>query len=706
MIERRPGLEDAWTFSYTGQTNFALTLVVYAEDQITFRLEFDKSKYLASDAERLLEQLLTLLTAMPSHRDAAAVSVPYLTEDDHRALRSWNDTTNDWDIDRTLMSLLEEQVQRTPDAPAITFGAETLTFDQFNGKVNQIAHYLRDQGVVPDMLVGVCAERSIDMELALHATIKAGGAFVPLDPELPDDRLAFMVKDAQCAVVIVQEAQAERFSAGEQRVVVIDAAERPWDGYSTSNPEIVTRPDQLAYALFTSGSTGTPKCAMNEHRGIVNRILWMQEAFGLDDSDTVLQKTPFSFDVSVWEHFWSMMFGARLVMAEPGGHKDPVYLAETISGEDVTTIHFVPSMLQLFVEESRVRGCTSLRRVIASGEALTRDLQDRFHGLLDAELHNLYGPTEAAIDVTWWACDPGSELAIVPIGRAIANTQIHVLDRHLQPLPPGATGELHIGGIQVGRGYLNRDELTAERFVADPFGGNRLYKTGDLARFMSDGNVEYLGRLDHQVKIRGQRIELGEIEATISQHPAVREVVVMAREDRPGQQVLVGYLVGSHVDLPELSSYCGQFLADYMVPTAWVELEAFPLNPSGKVDRKKLPAPKAAPRQDLVTPRSDNERAVASIWAQVLGHHEINIHDNFFEAGGSSLLVVRLASALGDHFGREVRVAELLRHTTVADQAEHLPGGDGDDEDEEVARGVERARLQRKRRSQGRRRVG
>ncbi|MGI9506980.1 MAG: non-ribosomal peptide synthetase, partial [Geminicoccaceae bacterium] len=442
---------------------------------------------------------------------------------------------------------------------------------------------------------------------------------------------------------------------------------------------------------------------MNEHQGIVNRILWMQDAFLLDANDTVLQKTPHSFDVSVWEHFWPLQVGARLVMAEPSGHRDPAYLADIINAEKVTTIHFVPSMLQLFVEEPKVRTCRSLRRVIASGEALPRELQDRLFALLDTELHNLYGPTEAAIDVTWWACDAESPLKSVPIGRAIANTQVHILDKQGRPVPPGVAGELFIGGIQVGRGYLNRDELTADRFIDDPFRpGGRLYKTGDLARFMPDGNVEYLGRLDHQVKVRGLRIELGEIEAVISRDDAVREVVVTAREDRPGQQMLVGYVVGDDIDIEALRRHAGQFLADYMVPSEWVVMDAFPLNASGKVDRKRLPPPALTPKRDLLEPSSNAEIRIVAAWKQVLDHDEIASGDTFFDVGGTSLSVIRLAPRLSETFEREVRVADLLRFTTVAQQAQFLDAR-ADQTDSSVEAGVAIARQQRDARAKRRR---
>lgn len=705
MIARLGDRATGRRFSYTGQTNFTMTLLAYAEPEMLVRIEYDVSRYSDADARRVLGQLANLLSAIPSGLDQPAVSLSYLHEDEHRQLDEWNASDNDWNLDRTLMELFEAQVARTPDAPAVKYRDEELTYAEFNERINRMAHHLRGRGVVPEMLVGISVERSIDMEVGIHAIMKAGAGFVPLDPDLPADRLAFMADDAGATMVLTQRHLVDRLALDHCEVIVIDDQTPPWADQPTTNPEIITTPDQLAYALFTSGSTGRPKCAMNEHRGIVNRILWMQDVFPLDASDTVLQKTPYSFDVSVWEHNWPFHVGARLVIAEPGGHQDPIYLADTINAESVTTIHFVPSMLQLFVEEPKVASCTSLRRIIASGEALPRELQDRVFAVLDSELHNLYGPTEAAIDVTWWACDATSPLPHIPIGRTIANTQIHILDPQLRRLPPGVAGELHIGGVQVGRGYLNREELTADRFVADPFReGGRLYKTGDLARFMPDGNVEYLGRLDHQIKIRGLRIELGEIEAILSQHSSVREVVVVATEGRSAQQILVAYLVGTAIDVNELRQHSAQFLAEYMVPSEWMVLDAFPLNNSGKVDRSALPTPEITARNELLAPRSSSESTVAGIWREILGHEELSVTDTFFDVGGSSLSVIRLASHLSEVAGREVRVAEVLRHTTIAQQAEHILDTEQSAVDERVEVGASRARQQREARARRRRR--
>lgn len=703
MADRLGARGASRRFDYHGQTNFDLTLLAYAEPELLLRLEYNHRRYDDKGAGRILGQLKKLLSGFPGSGDKEAVAIDYLLEEEKERLAAWNATGNDWDLDVTLMTLFERQAELTPDAPAITYKDETLSYRAFNARVNKLAHYLRGEGVLPDQLVGLAVERSIEMELGIYGIIKAGGAFVPLDPDLPLDRLAFMVKDASVPLILTQRHLVDRLPADGPRIIVLDDDECPWADLPEDNPAIVTRPDQLAYALFTSGSTGAPKGAMNEHAGIVNRLLWMQDAFKLDANDTVLQKTPYSFDVSVWEHFWPLQIGARLVMAEPGGHRDPAYLAEIINAEQITTIHFVPSMLQLFAEEPKAAGCRSIRRIIASGEALPRELQDRLFALLDTELHNLYGPTEAAIDVTWWPCDAASPLKTVPIGRAIANTQIHILDKQNRPLPPGVAGELFIGGVQVGRGYLNRGDLTADRFIDDPFKpGGRLYKTGDLARFMPDGNVEYLGRLDHQVKVRGLRIELGEIEAVVSQHDAVREVVVVAREDRPGQQMLLAYVVGDGVDIDQLRSHSKQFLAYYMLPSEWMVMDALPLNASGKVDRKQLPVPRLAAKRDLIEPQSSVEKRIFAAWKQVLQHDEIGASDSFFAAGGTSLSVIRLAHRLSEAFGREIRVGDLLRFNTVTQQAQFLDMA-ADKADSSIETGVALARQQRDARAKRRR---
>ncbi|HEY4596324.1 MAG TPA: amino acid adenylation domain-containing protein, partial [Thermoanaerobaculia bacterium] len=434
--------------------------------------------------------------------------------------------------------------------------------------------------------------------------------------------------------------------------------------------------------------TGRPKGAMSSHRGIVNRILWMQEQYGLTPADRVLQKTPYSFDVSVWEFFWPLLTGARLVMARPGGHREPDYLARTILAEGITTLHFVPSLLRVFLEAPEAAACAAtLKRVVCSGEALPAELVRRFFEILPGvELHNLYGPTEAAVDVTFWACDPEDRRGLVPIGRPVANTEIHILDRELRPLPVGVPGELLIGGVQVGRGYLARPDLTAERFVPDPVSGEagaRLYRTGDLARRLPDGAVDFLGRLDHQVKLRGLRIELGEIEAALSRHPAVAQAVVMMREDTPGNPLLAAYYVpaGEPADADALRAALRKELPEHMVPSWLLSLDALPLTASGKVDRKALPAPDAERSgREFVAPEGEVQERLAAIWAEILRVERVGARDSFFELGGHSLIATQVLSRVREAFGVELPLRALFETPTVAGLAEAV-----------IQKGLERA---------------
>jgi amino acid adenylation domain-containing protein len=533
--------------------------------------------------------------------------------------------------------------------------------------------------VGPESVAGVLAERSLEMVVGLLAVLKAGGAYLPLDPEYPAERLAFMLADSRVPVVLAQERLLERLPAHGALVLPLDGAAEP--GGEAPRPAGGGVPGNLAYVIYTSGSTGRPKGTMNSHRGIVNRLLWMQEHYGLGADDRVLQKTPYSFDVSVWELFWPLLVGARLVMALPGGHQDPDYLARTIPAEGITILHFVPSLLRVFLETPGVERCAaSLTRMVCSGEALPLELERRFFDRLPGvELHNLYGPTEAAVDVTFWACERDDRRGLVPIGRPVANTRIHILDRELRPLPVGVPGELLIGGVQVGRGYLARPDLTAERFVPDPISGEagaRLYRTGDLARLLADGVVDFLGRIDHQVKLRGLRIELGEIESALSRHPAVAQAVVVVREDAPGNPLLTAYYVPAGetaASLTDLRLALAAELPEYMIPSGFVPLPTLPLTASGKVDRKALPAPDGA-RPDLgrefVPPVGAVQERLAAIWAEVLRVERIGAHDNFFELGGHSLLATQVLSRVREAFGVELPLRAIFNTPTVAGIAE------------------------------------
>ncbi|AIV92628.1 non-ribosomal peptide synthetase [Burkholderia pseudomallei] len=703
-----PGLTIRAVETPLQTAQFELTLSLQeAGDDIVGHLNYASALFDESTVRRYVTYWRRLLEGMTAGAaDQTIVGLPLLDEAERKqVVYEWNATERDYPIEQCIHQLFEAQVDRKSGAIALTFDGQRLSYAELNARANRLAHYLQGRGVGPDRLVALCAERGIEMVVGLLAILKAGGAYVPLDPSHPPERLRRMLDDTDPAAVLVDDIGADALASFESHV----AARSPrvhlsrdiaqWRACSPTNPptprERAAR--RLAYVIYTSGSSGEPKGVMNEHRGVVNRLWWMQQTYALDERDAVLQKTPFSFDVSVWEFFWPLMSGARLVIAKPEGHKDPAYLSELIDRERVTTLHFVPSMLQAFLEdEGAARGCGSVKRVMCSGEALPPSLVKRFYRCLpDARLHNLYGPTEAAVDVTAWACDAEEGGASVPIGRPIANTRIYVLDGYGQPVPRGVAGELYIGGVQVARGYLNRPELTRERFVDDPFvAGGRLYKTGDLARWRTDGSLEYLGRNDFQVKIRGFRIELGEIEAQLAKVAGVREAVVLAREAAPdtkrhaasnensasnsGEKRLVAYYTGD-ADVVALRAQAAQHLPSYMVPSAYVRLDAWPLTPNGKLDRHALPAPAddAYARAEYEAPQGAKEEALAAIWKDLLPVERISRHDNFFELGGHSLLAITLI----EHMRRanlHADVTTLFTAPTLADLAVRVGASRGD----------------------------
>ncbi|WP_434695427.1 non-ribosomal peptide synthase/polyketide synthase [Pseudomonas sp. Z1-14] len=683
-----PGL-DVEPVGWTQRTaQFDLSLdTVESPQSLHAALTYAIDLFEPATIERMAAHWLNLLRSLVQdlHRPVAQWSL--LDEDERRhMLIDWNATARQYPLDRSVQALIEEQVRRTPDAPALVFGEQRLSYRELNARANRLAHRLIDLGVGPDVLVGIAVERSVEMVLGLLAILKAGGAYVPLDPEYPQDRLAYMFEDSGIGLLLTQQHLLDALPIPQGlRSLLLDLPAEESHAGCEENPDVKVHGENLAYVIYTSGSTGKPKGAGNRHCALVNRLCWMQQAYGLDATDSVLQKTPFSFDVSVWEFFWPLLTGSTLVVAAPGAHRDPAQLIELITAQRITTLHFVPSMLQAFVQDPRVAECTSLKRIVCSGEALPVDAQQQvFAKLPNASLYNLYGPTEAAIDVTHWTCvEEGRDS--VPIGQPIANLGTYILDDELSPVPVGVIGELYLAGEGLARGYHRRAALTAERFVTAPFGaGQRLYRTGDLARYRADGVIEYAGRMDHQVKIRGLRIELGEIEARLAEHEAVRETVVLAQDGT----LLVAYVVPARAELlvaddavrqalqVRLREHLSQSLPDYMVPQHWVWLEKMPVSPNGKLERKALPKadPSASPKS-YSAPVTAVENTLAAIWQSVLGRERVGRTDNFFELGGDSIIsiqVVSRARQAGIHFSPK----DLFLHQTIQGLAGVATTGD------------------------------
>ncbi|SIO96604.1 non-ribosomal peptide synthetase [Vibrio spartinae] len=659
-------------------TNYPLTVAV--NDIVTggFSLDIHVNPHLSG--ERLGAMFITALTGLVSTLSAqpsAPVNQLTIVADCERdlVLNQFNQTQTAFPDQSCLHTLIEAQVARTPEATAVVFADQSLSYAELNAQANQLAHWLIEQGVRPDSRVAVCLERSCELVVSLLAILKAGGAYVPLDPGYPSERLTYMLSDSAPVALLTSGHLVECLGAipATTRLVDLTSPVQPWVDSPQTNPVVAALTNRhLAYIIYTSGSTGLPKGVMNEHRGVVNRLHWMQHDYGFGPDDVVLQKTPFSFDVSVWEFFCPLWSGATLLMAKPEGHKDPDYLISLMTTQGVTIVHFVPPMLQSFLEVVRPDDCPSLRLVFCSGEALPAEaIRKSYARLPQIELHNLYGPTEAAVDVTAWHCPRQLAGDRVSIGRPVANTQMYVLDSDGHPVPVGVEGELYIGGVQVARGYLNRDELTAERFVANPYASDEsahpvMYRTGDVGCWLADGTIEYRGRNDDQVKIRGFRIELGEISSALQSCAGVQDGVVVARsfggrtenqstenqsaENQSAEKQLVGYYtaVDTHAvpDVATLKAELTARLPAHMVPAVYVVIDTMPLTPNGKVNRKALPEPdiSAMVRHEYQAPVGDAETQLAEIWSALLGVEQVGRADNFFELGGHSLLAVRMVS--------------------------------------------------------------
>jgi amino acid adenylation domain-containing protein len=666
------------------------------QGQLTLECQYNTDLFAQETIRRRLLEFETLLLGIVTQPDQTIAKLPILPEAESQQLAQWQtrQTANlNPNLDhRCLHQRFEVQVQQTPDQIAVICQEQHLTYRALNQRANQLARHLQSLGVTANMPVGLCVERSLEMVVGILGILKAGGVYIPLDPEYPVARLAYMLENSEAPLLLTQHRLLQQLPSNNSQVVLLD---RDWPtiaGQGVENLDLDISLDTLAYIIYTSGSTGQPKGVMISHRAIDNQMQWLQAAFPLEATDKVLQRAPFSFDASVWEFYAPLLAGAQLILADPQRHKEINYLVRFLIDQQITILQTTPTLLQLLLDHPELRQCHSLRRAFCGGEALPPGLQTQFFSTLKAQLINLYGPTETCINATYWVCQPSQTEAssqpetVVPIGQPITNMQVYVLDANLQLVPIGVAGELYIGGTGLAQGYLNRPELTAERFIANPFSsapGSRLYKTGDLTRFLANGELEYLGRIDHQVKIRGFRIELGEVEAVLSEHPAVQTCAVIVNNHEEGNpntcdERLAAYLVCrpnyTVVTVTELRAFMKQKLPDFMVPSHFMWMETLPLTPSGKLDRRSLPQPDGG-RSVLdryVAPRTDIEHAMVNLWQDVLKISQVGIHDNFFDLGGHSILATQFLTWVDQEFGVDLQLRALFETPTIAELAKRL----------------------------------
>ena len=650
-------------------------------------LNYDSSFFCAEDVDRLAQEFRTLLESVCANPESPIADLDIVSPNEQRRLLvEFNDRQTDYPESKCIHQLFAERARQQPENVAVVFQNHRLTYAQLEARANQLAYHLQGLGVGPEVPVAICMDRSLEMVVGILGILKADGAYVPLDPEYPKERLAYMMEDARTQVLLTQNTLRESMPELGIAVVCVDSDWETIARHGKSTPQANATAANLAYVIYTSGSTGQPKGVMVEHGGLTNTINWTMETLELSSSDRCILKTPITFDASGRELFATLLAGGTLIVAEPGGHRDSRYLADTIRGERISILHCVPSLLRLLVEEPAFDESLAVRAVMCGGEALPPQLVTRFQSRIGAKLYNVYGPTETIIDSTFWSCEECNPHCAVPIGRPIPNAQVYILDDLLRLLPIGVAGDLYIGGVGMARGYVRRPDLTAEKFIPDPFSGEpgaRLYNTGDIARYRPDGNIEFLGRTDHQVKIRGFRIELGEIEGTLEQHPAVLQAIVQPQEVAPGEKRLVAYVVAERESRPtagELRGFLKDKLPEHMVPAVFVLLDAFPLTTNGKVNRRALPTPddrRPELEQVFVACRTPTEELLAAIWSQVLGIERVGIYDNFFQLGGHSLLATQVVSRIREAFQVEMPLRRLFEAPTVAGLAESVDVGRG-----------------------------
>jgi fengycin family lipopeptide synthetase D len=653
-------------------------------------LEYSTLLYEESSINRFIDIYLEIVHSLIENPNQIISEIPLISENDKKKLSEFNNTDAPYEYDLCIHQKFEHQVNENPDLPALFWGNQLLSYKELNDHSNRLANYLIKRGINIEDKVAVCVYRSIEMMISIFGVLKAGAAYLPLSPENPLERLKSIIYDSNPKLILSSKVSSANIPEGSPVVFIDDILREPFSGNS-SDPKVKVTSKNLAYVLYTSGSTGTPKGVMIEHHSVLNRLAWMQKAYPIDKTDTLLQKTPITFDVSVWELFWWSFYGAKLVLLPKGGEKEPETIIESIDKFKVTTIHFVPSMFSTFIETVRTRDLfnklENLNRIFLSGEALPLKLVNEFNEMREfhslPDLINLYGPTEATVDVSYYNC-PRDNVKNVYIGRPIDNTKLFVVNWKNIIQPIGVPGELLITGVNLARGYLNRPDLTNEKFIDFTISNNlsiRAYRSGDLVKLTSDGEIDYLGRLDNQVKIRGFRIELGEIEAKILEHPQVANCAVIVA-DKEEHQYLVAYVClkpGNEIEADKLRSYLSGKLPEYMVPPYIIFLETLPLTGSGKLDRKSLPASdRIIIRNTIITPSTRNEKVLLDLWRDLLKIENISISDNFFDIGGNSLLAINLANLISKEFNMTLKTFMIFEYPSIKDQSEFLAGKEGD----------------------------
>lgn len=654
-----------------------LRLHVYDFDNTgEIKLYFDLNTAIFSTTlqQEAPQHFLNIIDAFISNENQKIETVGFATLNEISKIKDWNNTLVPSLQNETLLTKFNNQVSKTPNNVAIQFKNTHLTYKDFDFKINQVASYLLRKGIKTGDIVAVSFDRSLEMMIYIYGIIKAGAAYLPIDSTTPIHRINFIISDSKAKLLLYNNNKIDYVD--NQYCSYISVNEINLDAVNVfSNNSVVVNPNSLAYVIYTSGSSGEPKGVKVSHKAICNRLQWMDTDYQVNESDTFLQKTPITFDVSVWELFWPLQTGAKLVVEIPGGHKNPEQLIQTIKQNKVTQIHFVPSMLTIFNTTEGVEHCSSLQRIFCSGEALTSSTVQTTYNLLNVEIHNLYGPTEAAVDVASWYCSPNDLKNGIPIGKPVANTQLYILDSNLNSLPIGLPGELHIAGVQLADGYLNREELTTEKFISNIFSDDleaKMYKTGDLARFRNDGNIEYLGRIDNQLKIRGLRIELGEIETVIETVEGVTKAIVTVDTEKDN---LIVYYTGSEIENTVFVHFLSTLLPNYMVPTIYVHLKEFNLLTSGKIDRKKLP--KLANAQKTISsikeaPSNEFEELIWEVWREVLQFKEIGINENFIRLGGNSLDAISITSRLKKELELELSITDIFDFPTIKSYADRV----------------------------------